>query len=69
MLFFVFTYTYQTTLEDVNTQQIEDELIDCFFRKTELEVLKDKEAYLPTVLLQDIKEMSVEFGLQEPPRN
>ena len=68
MLFFVFTYTYQTTLEDVNTQQIEDELIDCFFRKIELEVLKD-EAYLPTVLLQDIKEMSVEFGLQEPPRN
>lgn len=69
MLFFVFTYTYQTTLEDVNTQQIEDELIDCFFRKIELEVLKDKEAYLPTVLLQDIKEMSVEFGLQEPPSN
>lgn len=69
MLFFVFTYTYQTTLEDVNTQQIEDELIDCFFRKIELEVLKDKEAYLPTALLQDIKEMSVEFGLQEPPRN
>ena len=63
-----FTYTYQPTLEDVNTKHIEDQLVDCFFRKTELKVLKDKEAYLLTDLLQDIKEMSVEFRLQEPPR-
>ena len=63
-----FTYTYQPTLEDVNTKYIEDQLIDCFFRKIELKVLKDKEAYLLSELLQDIKEMSVKFGLQEPPR-
>ena len=60
-----FTYTYQPTLEDANTKHIEDQLIDCFFRKIELKVLKDKKAYLLTDLLQDIKEMSVEFGLQE----
>ena len=63
-----FTYTYQPTLEDVNTKHIEDPLIDCFFRKIELKVLRDKEAYLLTNLLQDIKEMSVEYGLTEPPR-
>ena len=38
-----FMYTYQLTLEDVNTKHIEDQLIDCFFRKIELKVLKDKE--------------------------
>ena len=63
-----FTYTYQATLEDVNTKHIEDQLVDFFFRKIELKVLKGKEAYLLTNLLQDIKEMSVKFGLQEPPR-
>ena len=32
-----------------------------------MKVLKDK-AYVLTDFLQDIKEMSVKFGLQEPPR-
>ena len=50
-----FTYTYQPTLEDVNTKHIEDQLTDCFFRKIELKVLRDKEAYLLTDLLQDIR--------------
>ena len=63
-----FTYTYQPTLEDVNTKHSEDQLVDCFFRKIELKVLKDEEAYLLTDLLQDIKEMSDKFGLQKPPR-
>ena len=63
-----FTYTYQPTLEDVNTKHIEDQLVDCFLRKIELKFLKDNQAYLLTDLLRDIKEMSVKFGLQEPPR-
>ena len=63
-----FTYTYRPTLEGLNTKHIEDQLIDCFFRNIELKVLKDKEAYLLTDLLQDKKEMSVEFGLQELPK-
>ena len=61
-----FTYTYQPTLEDIKTKHTENQLTDCFFRKIELKVLKDKEAYYLTDLLQDLKEMSVEFGLQEP---
>ena len=50
-----FTYTYQPTLEDANMKHTENQLIDCFFRKIALNILKDKEAYLQTGLLQDIK--------------
>ena len=55
-------------MENLKTDHIEDKLIYCFFEKIELKVLKDKVAYLLTDLLQDIKEMRAEFGLQEPPR-
>ena len=51
----LFTYTYQPTLEDANMKHTEDQLIDCFFRKIALNILEDKEAYLRTGLLQDIK--------------
>ena len=39
----------------INTKHIEDQQTYCFFRKIELKVLRDKEAYLLTDLLQDIK--------------
>ena len=64
-----FTYTYQLREPFTENQEVEDKLIDCFFQKIELRVLKDKEALFLTELLLDLKEMSYEFGLDSSPRS
>ena len=70
MLFFVHVYisTKNRKYKNWKHKIIKDKQIGCYFTKIELKVLNDKEANLLTDLLQDIKEMSVEFRLQKPPR-
>ena len=62
-----FTYTYQAKDTDAEIKEVEDPLINCFFRKIELRVVSDREAFLLTELMQDVKEKSEEFGLKAPP--
>ena len=58
-----FTYTCQLREPFTENREVEDKFIDCFFRKIELRVLKDKEAFILTELLLDLKdELRVRFG-------
>ena len=39
-----FTYSYETVNADVEIKQLEDQLIDSFFKKVEQSVIKDQQA-------------------------
>ena len=58
---------HQLTKPFTENHEVEDKIIDCFFRKIKLRVLYDKGSFLLTELLLDLKEMSYEFGLDSPP--
>lgn len=60
-------YTYPLRGPFTENQEVEDRFIDCFFRKIELRVLKDKEVFFLTEILLYLKEMSYEVGLDSPP--
>ena len=61
-----FTYAYDTkkpTQQDIR----KSEVLDKFFRLFEHKVIKDQEAYILTELLEDLKEMSEDHDLINPP--
>lgn len=60
-------YTYPLRGPFTENQEVEDRFIDCFSRKIELRVLKDKEVFFLTEILLYLKEMSYEVGLDSPP--
>ena len=52
---------------DSDNNEIEEKVLEHFFRKVERKVIKDKDAYLLSELLEDCLEISEEFGLNESP--
>lgn len=55
------------TFPEEEIKELEDKVTDLFLRKIELRVCKDKDVFLLTDLLADLKELSCEFGLDSTP--
>jgi len=65
-----FTYSYENkTLvpDEKETERIQEEVMDTFFRLFQSNVIDNHDAYLLTELVLDIKEMSEDHELAEPP--
>jgi len=65
-----FTYSYEKkTLvpDEKETKKIQEEVMDKFFRLFQRKVIDNHGAYLLTELVLDIKEMSEDHELAEPP--
>ena len=60
-------YTYQLISISFKTKKLRISLLIALSKRIKLRVLKDKEAFLLTEILLDLKEMSYDFGLDSPP--
>lgn len=60
-------YTYQLISFSFKTKKLRISLLIALSKRIKLRVLKDKEAFLLTEILLDLKEMSYDCGLDSPP--
>ena len=65
-----FTYAYDKkhpTADEVEKDKLGSEVMDSFFHLFQRNVIKDEQAYLLTELIEDIKEMSEDNDIDDPP--
>ena len=62
-----FTYTYTKSQKEATTSELESRALESFDEMFRRSVIEDKESYLMTELLKDLKEISQDYGLQVPP--
>ncbi len=62
-----FTYTYAKSQKKLSTSELENRVLQNFDDIFRRRVIEDKESYLMTELLKDVKEISEEYSLEVPP--